>query len=289
MPPSRHPASRPRLSMALLWTALAASVVAVGCAGTARNAGGSAGADAASEAEWRALREVRPEPLPGAARVTVSEVSLVGDVPWPEGTSVGAELGISELVTANLLRRRDVDFVERRRFAAAAAAERRGEPGPPNRPPAGVSRSADFGIGATWIPTSAEAASVEIRLVDVETGNVTGTGRIALPRSADGVALARAVAQGALRMLDELDRLPAWDDPRALPVRSANVPAASGVSTEAMRHFLRGLAAEEAWSWERARRGYQDALALEPDFYEARAALARTARLRLGGTLAESR
>lgn len=287
MPPSRHPAPRPRLSTALLWTALAASTAA-GCAGTAGSAGGSTEADVASEAEWRALREVRPEPLPGTARVTVSEVTLVGDVSWPEGTSVGAELGISELVTANLLRRRDVDFVERRRFAAAAAAERRGEPGPAGRPPAGVSRSADLGIGATWIPTSAEAASVEIRLVDMETGDVAGTDRLTVPRSVDGIGLARAMVRGALGVLDELDRLPAWDDPRALAGRSANVPAASGVSTEAMRHFLRGLAAEEAWSWERARRGYQDALALEPDFYEARAALARTARLRLGGTLAES-
>lgn len=287
MPPSPLLTHRPRVAGVLLWTALAASTP--GCAGaTAGGGDGSAGLDVASEAEWRVLREARLEPLPGAARVTVSEVSFLGDVPWPDAAAVGAELGISELITTNLLPRRDVDFVERRRFAAAAAAERRGEPRPPGRPPAGVSRSADLGIGATWIPTGADAAAVEIRLVDMETGDVVGTGRLTLPRAADGVGLARTIVRGTLRVLDELDRLPAWDDPRATPGGGANVAAPSGVSTEAMRHFLRGLAAEEAWSWERARRGYQDALAVEPDFYEARAALARTARLRLGGTLAES-
>lgn len=286
MPTSLLLTHRRRVAGVLLWTTLAASA-ALGCAGGG-GANGSVGLDVASEAQWRVLREVRPEALPGAARVTVSEVSFLGDVPWPDGAAVGAELGISELITTNLLPRRDVDFVERRRFAAAAAAERRGEPGPPGRPPAGVSRSADLGIGATWIPTGADAAAVEIRLVDMETGDVVGTGRLALSRPADGVGLARTIVRGTLRVLDELDRLPAWDDPRATPGGDANVPVTSGVSMEAMRHFLRGLAAEEAWSWERARRGYQDALAVEPDFYEARAALARTARLRLGGTLAES-
>lgn len=281
MPPSTSPGHR--AAGPLLWTILACA--AAGCAGPV---GGGAATGTASEEEWRALRQPRPEPLAGAVRVTVSEVSFLGDVAWPDATAVDAELGVSELVVANLLRRRDVDFVERRRFAAAAAAERRGEPAPSRRPAAGVSRSADLGLGATWIPIGADRATVEIRLVDMETGDVVGTERLPLPRSVDVVGVARAMARGALGILDELGRLPEWDDPRARNGRDANAPAATGVSMEAMRHFLQGLAAEETWRWERARRGYQQALALEPDFYEARVALARTARLRLGGTLAES-
>jgi len=48
------------------------------------------------------------------------------------------------------------------------------------------------------------------------------------------------------------------------------------------------LASEEAWNWEGARVGYQEAGALESAFFEADVALARTARLRMGGTLGSS-
>ena len=60
----------------------------------------------------------------------------------------------------------------------------------------------------------------------------------------------------------------------------------SEVLDPALQSFLRGLAAEESWDWEGARRGYQ-AAASDPGFFEAPAALARAARLRLGGTLGE--
>ena len=51
--------------------------------------------------------------------------------------------------------------------------------------------------------------------------------------------------------------------------------------------FFEDSQQRELWNWEEARRGYQ-AAAADPAFYEATAALGRTARLRLGGTLAES-
>ena len=253
---------------------------ATGCAGSA-----AGGGDAWSDAEWRTIHEPRPEPLPGAATVTVAEVSFLDEPAWPATAPVAAELGVAELVTANLLRRRDVHFVERRRFAAAAAAERRGLPRPPGRPPAGVSPGADLGIGATWIPVSAAGAAVEVRLVELESGEVPVATRLEVSRSVDPVTLARAVVAEALGLLDELERRPSWSDPLG---GVANVGEASGVSDEALVHFLRGLDAEETWRWEEARRGYQQALSVDPDFYEARVALRRTARLRLGGTLGES-
>jgi hypothetical protein len=99
----------------------------------------------------------------------------------------------------------------------------------------------------------------------------------------DAVRLGRQIVAGALGLLDELGRRPAWRD----PLGDANSLATRGVPTGALEHFLTGLAAEERWRWEEARRGYQSALEVAP-FYEAEVALARTARLRLGGTLAES-
>ena len=61
----------------------------------------------------------------------------------------------------------------------------------------------------------------------------------------------------------------------------------SEISIQDVERFLRGLAAEELWNWEGARRSYEAATA-SPGFLEAEAALARTARLRTGGTLGES-
>lgn len=243
----------------------------------------------ATEAEWQAVREPRPEPLPGSARVTLSGVRFLGAYPWPEAVRVEPGLGVGELVVANLLRRRDVRFVERRRFAEAAAAERRGDPAPRGRPPAGVSRSADYGLVAVWIPTTEREASLEVRLTLLETGDVDGATRITVDRSAGPAAVARSIVGGVLELLAARGRLPAWDDPLGADRGSgANADGPSRVPTEALTHFLRGLGAEEAWDWEGARRGYQQALAADPDFHEARTALARAARLRLGGTLAES-
>lgn len=292
---TRHPGTPtffpadPRTRLVAL-VALAAGA----CGGSAAPGGGGAGV--ASEAEWRELREPRPAPLPTAPRLTVSRVDFLGSYPWPPAVRVEPHLGLSELVVTNLLRRRDVHFVERRRFAAAVAAIRRGDPASPGRPPPGVSQGADLALVATWLPTTADEASVEVRLTRLETGDVEAATRVVLPREAGPVLVARAIVAGALEALRELGPLPEWTDPLdgsgavvgLGPGGSVNVGTAARVSTEALRHFLRGLAAEETWSWERARRGYQQAIATDPDFHEARVALARTARLRLGGTLAES-
>ena len=257
------------------------ALAATGCGGAAANGGG---AGTASPEEWRALREPRPEPLPGAVRLTVSPVRFAGSFPWPDAVRVGPEIGVSELVAANLLRRRDVHFVERRRFDAAATAERRGDPAPPNRPPAGVSTSAELELVVTWLPSTPGDANLEIRLSRLQTGDVDATTRVVVDRNADPVTVARSVVSATLDLLDEVGRLPEWDAGAV----GANVEPGDRVSTEALRHFLRGLAFEETWSWEGARRGYQQALVADPGFHEARSALARTARLRLGGTLAES-
>ena len=237
----------------------------------------------ATETEWRALAPPRPALLDGAPRVSVSEVEFLGAYPWTAGGTVSAALGVEELVVTNLLRRRDVRFVDRRRFSAAADAERRGVARARGQPPAGVSTSAEFAVTAVWITLGPGQESVEVRLAGMSTGDVVGATRVSVAEGTRPVALSRAIVQGILTVLNELDRLPNWEDPLA----SANDGDADSVSDEALRDFLRGLAAEELWNWEEARRGYQ-AAAADPAFYEATAALARSARLRLGGTLAES-
>lgn len=55
-----------------------------------------------------------------------------------------------------------------------------------------------------------------------------------------------------------------------------------------MNAFFAGLVSEEVWDWEGARAGYRAAEALDASFFEADVALARTARLRSGGTLGSS-
>lgn len=241
-----------------------------------------AGSDVATEAAWRALREPRPDPLAGAPRVTLGEVQLAGAFPWDAPRTVNASLGLSELVVAGLLRRRDVLFVERRRFAAAAEAERLGARRS-GQPPAGVSQSAEFSAQVVWTPLGPAGSSLDVRIVRLQSGTVEGATRVQVADETDPVAVARTIVSGITAALDEMGRLPRWDDPLA----GANVRGASGVSHRALTDFLRGLAAEEVWRWEEARRGYQ-AAAAEPGFHEARTVLARAARLRLGGTLAES-
>ena len=227
--------------------------------------------------------------------MTVSEVAFVGAYPWPAAAPVGPALGVAELTVAGLLRRRDVDFVERRRFARAAEAERSGMRRRVGQPPAGVSRSAEFAANAVWIsPASGPAtesgpamesrpAMVEVRLVRLATGDVAAATRLPLPATTDPPALARSLVRGIVGLLDELGARPAWSDPLAESLDSTS----ASVSARSMSHFLRGLAAEEAWDWEGARRAYQQATS-EGAFVEAETALARTARLRLGGTLSES-
>jgi hypothetical protein len=266
----RRPTAPTRASFAIALTCLVA-----GCGG---GRAGSPGAPAASEAEWRSLSVPRPVPLSGAARVAVADVEFLGAYPWRGPGTVTASLGVAELVVTGLLRRRDVHFVERRRFSAAAEAERRGAARPRGAPAAGVSQSADYTTTAVWISLGPDQTAVEVRLATLESGSIAGATRVPVPTDADPVTLARAIVRGVVEVLDDLERLPMWADPR---------PDPASVSEEALSHFVRALAAEEMWNWEAARRGYQ-AAAADPAFHEAATALARTARLRLGGTLAES-
>jgi hypothetical protein len=88
-----------------------------------------------------------------------------------------------------------------------------------------------------------------------------------------------------LSALEEMDRLPAWDD-RLDPAAPARYRS-SGIRDQAVERFLRALSEEELWNWKGARRSYEAAVA-STGFFEAEAALARTARLRTGGTLGDS-
>lgn len=260
------------------------ALLAAGCGGGGGGATpGAAPAPRASDAEWAALATPRPAPLPGAARVSVGEVQILGEPAWSSAQGVEIGLGMAELVSAGLLRRSDVQYVERRRFAAAVEAERRGQTRE-GAPPAGVSPGARYIASATWASVGLDSAFVDLRLSDAQSGAVVATWRGATAADADPVSVARRIVSGTLAALDKLGERPAWQDPApgAAPpgYRPSNVPDAAVVS------FFRGLAAEETWSWERARVGYQAALSAGGSaFVEAAAALARTARLRNGGTL----
>jgi hypothetical protein len=195
-----------------------------------------------------------------------------------------AGLALSELVVAGLLRRSDVRFVERRRFAAAVEAERSGTARPAGAPPIGTSEGAEILASAVWMQL-ATGSSIEVRLTDAARGSVLGTRRTTIPADADLVSTARVTVGTILAVLAEIGRRPAWSDPvaRAAPAEFV----AAGVPARAVTSFLAGLAAEESWRWEVARASYQSA-AGSVGFFEAEAALARTARFRLGGTLGES-
>ena len=136
-----------------------------------------------------------------------------------------------------------------------------------------------------WVPLAAGQASLEVRLSDATRGDVVATRRVLLPSAADPVGVARQAVAALLASLGELGRLPAWSDPIAGAAPSTFVP--SGVSQPALEDFAAGLAAEDSWRWESAREAYQ-AAASSVGFFEASTALARTARLRLGGTLGEN-
>lgn len=264
---------------------LATAVALVGAGACASGGPGGTAADA-PDAAWQALATPRPAPVSGAVRLSFSGVELPRQPPWAFPGTVGAELGLSELIVAGLLRRSDVDFVERRRFSAAAQAERAGSPRPPGAPRAGLSAGPELVASGVWLSLPGGQVSLEVRLRDSETGALVGSERRAIPATAGPVGAARSVVAATLAALDELGRLPVWDD----PLDTAAAPATyrpTGVTDARLRAFLMGLAAEERWNWEAARRFYQVA-AEEPAFFEAGVALARTARLRLGGTLGES-
>lgn len=240
----------------------------------------------ASEAEWQALAAPRPDPLPGAARVSVAEITLLGNT-WGLQSSVDLSLGVSELIVTGLLRRADVELVERRRFAVAAEAERRGLARAAGAPSAGISPGAEFVLSGTWASVGLDSAYLDLHLTDAEGGGVVTSWRTATANDADPAGLTRTIVGSLLGALEDMGRRPAWNDPEG-----DTAPAsyrATAISSRAVEAFLRGLAAEEAWKWEAARRGYQAALAEGGDtFVEAASALARTARLRNGGTLGAS-
>jgi hypothetical protein len=261
--------------------AAAASLAVISACATA----GTTSAPPASEEEWRALASPRPTPVPGAPRLALSGVEMLAAPPWSIESPGPLSLGVSEIVVAGLLRREDVRFIERRRFAAAADAERSGASRSRGAPAAGLSEGAELVAAVVWAPLSAGQASLEIRLSDAVTGAVRGTRRVLLPVAADPVALARQAVAGIVAALAEIGRLPPWSDPVPNTAPATFVP--SGVPLRAVERFLVGLAAEESWRWEAARESYQLA-AGSVGFIEAGAALARTARLRLGGTLGES-
>lgn len=277
----------PALRHPPLLAALAASVLSAACGGGSGPAVTTpAIAARASEAEWRALAQPRPVPLEGAPRVALAGVGIAGSPAWspPQGIDVG--LALTELAAAGLLSRQDVHFVERRRFAAAVDAERRGLPRPTGAPAAGTSPGARFVASATWSPLLADSGYVDVRLLDPASGTVVAGWRGSTPPGAGPLIVARTVVAGVLGALDGAEGRPAWHDPAGAP--GAPGDPSAGVPAQAVAEFLLGLAEEDAWRWEEARARYQRALATGGSgFVEAAAALARTARLRNGGTLGE--
>jgi hypothetical protein len=216
--------------------------------------------------------------------VSFGEILILGSVDWGLPPTVSGPVALSEMMAAQLLERSDVEFVERRRFAAAAARERTGDLAPSGQPPLGTSRGAQLVLMGTWAPAGAGAVA-DLRLTDAATGEVMKGWRTETDPAPDAVSLARAISGSLLAALAEMDRLPSGGGDMALPASYA--PA--GVSGSAQQAFFRGLSADDRFDWEGARESYQQALELGgPAFYEARAALGRTARFRLGGTLAES-
>lgn len=256
-------------------------VAAGGCGGGLGAPAATSGGDA-SEAEWAELAVPRVAPVQGAARVSTGPVQFLSTDTAFSGP-LDADVVMAELVAMSLLRRRDVHFVERRRFTVAADRERRGLPREPGAPAAGVSPGAEFIATVAVASLGMDSAWVDVRLTEAATGGVVSRWRGGAAPSTDPVALARRATEGIVAALDSAGRLPPWDDPTRMAARGGGGP--SGVPASALAFFVRGLAAEERWQWEPARRGYQRALALHPAFHEAATALARAARLRQGGTL----
>jgi hypothetical protein len=213
----------------------------------------------------------------------VSEILLLGD-PWKLDSPMPVSLGIQEMVSSGLLRRRDVIFVERRRFFAASEKERLGQSRPRGAPPVGVSPGAELILAGSWSPASRDSAYLDFRLTEAETGEVVETFRRATPLDCDPTALARTITAGLLESLHGLGRLPTWTDP--FPQGAPEAFRPSGIPDGAVQAFFAGVAAEDRYNWEEARAAYQSALDQGGQgFVEAGTALARTARLRAGGSL----
>lgn len=269
---------------AAVWTAAALCLAAAACAS---GGGGPAPSDAVEGGGWAALATPRPAALEGAAAVALGDFAFLPLAPFEVGADLTPEVALMELAAADLLRRRDVRLVERRRFAAAAEREQRGQPPLPGQPPAGRSRQADYVLAGSWARTG-DGGALDVRLVDPATGLVAKAWRTGTPASPDPAGLARALSAGLVEGLRSLDRLPEWADPLQ-PGAGPAAYAPSGVPSAAVAAFFEGAAAEDRFDWNGARAAYERALdAAGGTFPEARAALARAARLRQGGTLAES-
>src|SRR4051812_24093995 len=130
----------------------------------------AATSSASSDAVWQALLRPRPTARPGARRVSVGTITLSGDRPWELDAAGPAAIGLQELITADLLRREDVVLVERRRFAAAAERERRGQPAPAGAPRVGTSPGAELILTGTMTPVLGDSAYLALRLVEAESG-----------------------------------------------------------------------------------------------------------------------
>lgn len=266
----------------------AAALVLGACGGaTSGPSGTTAAPPSISEAGWRALATPRPAPLPDAPRVSVGAVEILANSDLGLTSESGPAPAVSALVVVGLLRRQDVHFVERRRFAAAAEAERRGQTRPEGAPAVGVSVQPEFILDASWASVGLDSAYLDVHLKDAQSGAVVGKHRLATPNGVDPTSLARTVVGSLLVILDDMGRRPAWNDP--LPASAPASYRPTGIPATAVDAFFGGLRAEDGWQWDRARVGYQAALkAGGPSFVEAETALARTARLRLGGTLGAS-
>lgn len=66
-----------------------------------------------------------------------------------------------------------------------------------------------FSIQAVWIPLSAIRTSVEIRQMEVLSGEMVQSTLAMLPSEPDVVTLARSIVDKAIAMLDDEGRLPA--------------------------------------------------------------------------------
>ena len=263
-------ASRRRFRLALLFLSTAASACTT-----------AGGGGAAAAAGWEGLASPRPAPLAGAPRVAL------GDLAAPEASGATPALssadGLLELVAAGLLRRRDVQFVERRRFSAAAERERRGIPPPAGAPPLGSSPGAQLVLSGSWLALG-DSAFLALRLIDPATGVNRTAWRVGVPAGADPTSVARVVTGTLLATLNELGLLPASSEGAAPATYQP-----SGVPLVAAEAFVRGVQAEDRYDWETARVAYQRAKELGgPGFFEPDVALARAARLRGGGTLGAS-
>ncbi len=240
----------------------------------------------ASEGMWRSLHRPRPEAIDPAARVSVSNITVLNEDRAMD-VAISLDIGLSELVSAGLLRRRDVRFVERRRFSEAVERERRGFTASRSAPPTGTSPGVEYVLSGAWIALG-ESSTLALRLVEAETGVLAAGFKANVPSDADLPAVARLAVGSTLAALQQIGRRPNWRDPLG-PTSAPEEYEASNVPTEAVEAFFRGVLAEDRFDWEEARRGYQLAQEIAGDaFFEPAAALARVARLRAGGSLGAS-